>query len=94
MAVKVTTVPSTYVAVHGVWSAGQTTPGGTALTDPPPLTCTPKVRVNVLRKVAVTDRPAVMFTRQLPLPVQSPLQPLKTEPVAGVAVRVTPAPEL
>ena len=45
-------------------------------------------------KVAVTERPAVMMRTQLPVPVQSPLQPLNTEPVAGAAVSVTDVPPL
>jgi hypothetical protein len=40
-------------------------------------------------KVAVTLRAAVMATVQVPVPVQAPLQPAKTEPAAGLAVRVT-----
>ena len=34
------------------------------------------------------------MTWQVPVPVQSPLQPEKVEPTAGVAVRVTKVPEL
>ena len=42
--------------------------------------------------VAVTLRATVMLTRQLPVPLQAPLQPVKVEPVPGVAVRVTVLP--
>ena len=34
------------------------------------------------------------MTWQVPVPVQSPLQPVKVEPPAGVAVSVTRVPEL
>ena len=44
-------------------------------------------------KLAVTDLLLVMATVQVvAVPIQSPLQPLKVYPVAGVAVRVTDAP--
>ena len=39
--------------------------------------------------VAVTERAAFMLTTQLTVPMQAPLHPAKTEPVAGAAVRVT-----
>ena len=40
-------------------------------------------------KVAVTDWAAVIGTLQGPVPVQAPDQPVKIEPVDGVAVKVT-----
>ncbi len=43
--------------------------------------------------MAVTLRAAVMVTTQLPVPVQAPLQPVKVEPVAAAAVRVTLVPQ-
>jgi len=43
-------------------------------------------------KVAVTDSAAVMVTVQAPVPVQAPLQPIKVEPVAAAAVKVTEVP--
>src|SRR5215510_2737380 len=45
-----------------------------------------------LVKVAVTVCGAFTVRLQVPVPVQLPLQPLKDEPAAGVAVRVTPVP--
>ena len=39
--------------------------------------------------VAVTARTVLIATVQFPVPVQAPLQPVKVEPVAGAAVRVT-----
>jgi hypothetical protein len=44
--------------------------------------------------VAVTLRAAVMLTVQVPVPVHAPLQPVKVEPAAGAAVRVTDVPDV
>ena len=44
-------------------------------------------------KVAATERAALMVTEQeAPVPVHAPVQPLKVEPAAGVAVNVTAVP--
>ena len=43
-------------------------------------------------KVAVTVCAALIVTVQVPVPVQPPLQPVKVEPAAGAAVRVTTVP--
>jgi hypothetical protein len=48
----------------------------------------------LVANVAVTLRAAVMLTVQSPVPVHAPLQPVKEEPVAAAAVRVTAAPLL
>ena len=42
--------------------------------------------------IAVTLSSEFMVTRQLPLPLQAPPQPLKLAPPAGVAVSVTGVP--
>src|SRR5882724_5497059 len=42
--------------------------------------------------VAVTPRAALIVMLQAPVPVQLPLQPLKIEPAAGAAVKVTAVP--
>ena len=44
-------------------------------------------------KVAETDLLASIIKLQVPELVQAPLHPAKVEPVAGVAVRVTPEPK-
>ena len=66
------------------------------LTAPLPLPAVATVRVKVggaEAKVAVTEVLAVRVTVQGPVPLQPPpLQPVKVEPAAGVAVRVTMVP--
>jgi len=44
-------------------------------------------------KVAVTDLSEFIVKVQVPVPEQSPDQPEKVEPAAGMAVRVTEVPE-
>lgn len=44
-------------------------------------------------KVAVTPMFELMFTTQEPVPEHAPLQPVKTDPDAGPAVRLTELPE-
>lgn|SRR5262249_34334490 len=43
-------------------------------------------------KVAVTDLLLVMDTEHVPVPVHTPLQPVKVDPAAAVAVKFTEAP--
>src|ERR1700733_9075457 len=45
-----------------------------------------------IRNAAVTLSAALMVTTQLPAPLHAPLQPLKTQPLAGVSLSVTWAP--
>ena len=67
-------------------------PGQPTVPLPLPALLTVKAKVCSV-KVAVTDCAAVMETTQGPvLFVQAPDQPVKVEPVAGVAVNVTKAP--
>ena len=70
-------------------------PAGALVTVPVPeptsltlSTKTPGIGANC----AVTDFAALIVTAQTPVPVQAPLQPLNSEPLAALAVRVTSAP--
>ena len=70
-------------------------PAGALVTVPLPVPPLLTVRVTgcCRSKVAVTVVVAVRVTVQVPVPVQPPpLQPVKVEPAAGVAVRVTAVP--
>ena len=71
----------------------QSIPAGVLMTVPMPAPAVVTLRTTVGVKVAVTTVAAVRVTVHVPLPVQlPPLQPLKTDPVAGVAVSVTIVP--
>src|SRR5437016_3681154 len=62
------------------------------VTVPLPVPASLTVRVKVCRsKVAVTVVALVKVTVHEPVPVQPPLQPVKTDPGAGGAVKVTAA---
>jgi hypothetical protein len=90
VAVSVTTAPSLNDAEH---VAPQSIPVGVLVTepDPPPLLVAVSVCVTTAN-VAVTAWSLVIVTVHEPLPVQGPLHPVKVDPDAGVAARVTFAP--
>ena len=61
-------------------------PGGLVPTTPEPLPAKTIFRVKVVvvgLKLATTDRSAFMSTVHTPVPVQSPLHPVNTEPAFG-----------
>ena len=93
VAVKVTDVPLANEAAH---VAPQEIPVGALLTVPlpvPDLVMVNEKDVGNSVNVAVTELAALTVTTQVPVPVQlPPVQPVKVEPVAGVAVRVTAVP--
>ena len=74
----------------------QLIPAGALVTVPLPVPALPTVSVKVWAvcgvKVAVTVVAALMLTVHVPVPVHAPVQPLKVEPAAGVAVNVTVVP--
>jgi hypothetical protein len=90
-AVKVTTVPLAKAAEH---VAPHKIPAGLLVTVPVPVPALLAVSVKVCTaKVAVTVVAAFSVTVQVPVPEQPPpLQPVKVEPVAGAAVKVTAVP--
>ena len=106
-AVSVTVVPDAKVPGQAVWvrpavvGVVHDTPDGDELTVPVAvgtvlLAVTVRAKAAVVgAKVAVTLRAAVMPRVQLAVvPVQAPLQPVKRDPVPGVAVKVTFVPWL
>ena len=69
-------------------------PAGLEVTEPvpDPLLLTSSVSVFKV-KVAVTEWAASIVTMQVPVPEQpAPVQPVKSAPTSGVAVRVTTVP--
>ena len=71
----------------------QSIPAGVLMTVPMPAPAVVTLRTTVGVKVAVTAVAAVSVTVHVPVPVQAPpLQPVKTDPAAGVAVSVTTVP--
>jgi hypothetical protein len=91
VAVKVTTVPVGNAATH---VGPQSMPGGWLVTVPDPVPLFSTVRFDMPTgglNVAVTDRFTSITTEQS-APLQSPLQPAKVEPTAGVAVKETVVP--
>ena len=68
-------------------------PAGVLLTVPAPVPGLETVSAKVGVNVAVTAVAAVSVMAQGPVPVHAPpLQPVKTDPTAGVAVSVTTVP--
>jgi len=57
---------------------------------PVPALVTVRANNGIVLNVAVTVWACDMLTEQPPVPLQAPLQPAKSEPLAGVAVKVTP----
>src|SRR5436309_2706383 len=91
VAVTVTAVPLGKLAEH---VAPQVIPAGELVTVPLPVPALLTVSATVGRaKVAVTVVAALRVTVQAPVPEHPPpLQPVKVEPAAGVAVNVTAVP--
>lgn len=92
VAESVTEVPETTLALQ---DRPQSIPAGVLATvpEPVPVLATVRVRLTARLKVAVTLAADVTATTQAPLPEHAPLHPAKTDPRAGVAVRVTVVPE-
>ena len=68
-------------------------PAGVPVTGPLPVPAFVTVSAKLgTSNVAVTVVAAVIVTVQEPVPEQPPLQPVKVEPAAGVAVSVTAVP--
>lgn len=89
VSVMVTTVPLAKFAVH---VPGQLIPAGLLVTVPVPFPAGVTVSGKSNLKVAVTDSDALNVTEHMPVPEQAPLQPVKTEPAATFAVKVTIVP--
>jgi len=91
VAVRVTTVPVVKACEH---VEPQEIPAGELVTVPLPVPDFVTLSVkDDCTKLAVTDVAAFTVTVQEPVPVQPPpLQPLKVEPAAAAAVRVTDVP--
>jgi hypothetical protein len=89
VAVSVTLVPSSYPFEH---VAPQLIVPGELVTVPDPVPAFVTVRVRWITNVAVAALFALIVSVHVPVPLQSPLQPLNLEPEAGVAVSVTLVP--
>src|SRR2546422_49852 len=91
VAVRVTAVPTVNEAEQ---AAPQEIPEGALLTVPLPVPVLVTLRAkDCWTKPAVTEVAAFSVTVQVPVPEQPPpLQPVKVEPAAGVAVKVTAVP--
>ena len=91
VAVRVTTVPLVKPVEH---VAPQEIPAGALVMLPLPAPDFATVSVNEdCTNVAVTEAAAFIVTVHVPVPVHPPpLQPVKVDPAAGVAVKVTAVP--
>ena len=87
VAVRVTCVPGAKFALH---IDPQLIPAGELVTVPLPVTLTDSA--TSCTNVADTDCGEFIVTVHPALPLQAPPQPLKLQPLAGVAVRVTGVP--
>jgi hypothetical protein len=68
-------------------------PAGLDDTEPLPVPVALTVRLTLcIRNVAVTERAAVIVTEHAPLPLQSPDQPPKVDPVPGAAASLSVVP--
>ena len=97
--VKVEPVTGVAVRVRGVAGATdcehvqpQLMPAGALATTPAPVPFLTTERTGKRSNVAVTEVAVLTVTTQVPVPEQGPLQPVKVEPVTGVAVRVRTVP--
>src|SRR3954453_21701433 len=88
-AVSFTVVPTSYTALQ---VTPQGMPAGALVTLPEPLPAFVTVSVGVAVKFAVALCATVSSTSQVPVPLQAPLQPVKRDPAAAAAVRVTLVP--
>jgi hypothetical protein len=91
-AVRVTVVPLEKLATQ---VAPQLIPAGALVTVPlpvPAIVMASEEVVGTIAKVAVTLIAPPIVTTHTPVPVQPPLQPVKVEPAAGVAVSVIVVP--
>ena len=86
VSVSVTDLPSRNRAEQ---AAPQLIPAGLLVMVPDPVPLLVIVRVRTAVKVAVTLLFALTVNVHDPVPVQSPLQPVNTKPVAATAVNVT-----
>jgi hypothetical protein len=91
VAVRLTCVPAAKLAPHVV---PQLIPAGALVTVPLPARPTVNVKEDggFCENVAETLRTASIITVQLPVPLHAPPQPVKLDPAAGVAVRLTEVP--
>ena len=87
VAVRVTAVPNGKARVQ---VAPHVMPAGLLVTAPVPVPLRATVSTGLIaEKAAPAAVAAVMVREQVPVPLHAPVQPVKVEPAAGVAVSVT-----